>query len=175
MCAAPVWKGTAAVQDALSRGEGLLIAGGVYLESDTMKGAREAGRVDYRLVEFELGLKEGKRMSINEPDLGPWGVKDRFIISVEERISVARAIPSLQELGTAEESFRLGDGIGAPVVCIIAKVSDEMGGDGLVGLKEGTEGCNSIGRVFNINASHFDLVNLFGNIIESIRNGTLEM
>lgn len=119
VCAAAVGPGSAFVRAALEEGDGILTAGGAHVYMDAMANARAEGRLDFRLVEFELGLRKGRGMGVGEV-AGVWDLGDS-LVEKEERVRLARGMASLRELGREGEWGGAG---GVNVVCL----GNECGG-----------------------------------------------
>lgn len=168
VCAAAVWTGSAAAREALREGEGLLTAGGVHVDMDAAWNVREKGRVDFGVMEFELGLKKSR--GLGEAEDGVWGKGEQFAMEKEDRVKLARGMESLVEFGEVEEMGRLG----VRVICVVGRGMDD--GDGVVKMEEVVRGCRIVGgKVVEVNMTHFNLTGLFMGVIDTVagENGRL--
>lgn len=161
VCAAAVWTGSTAVEEALREGGGVLTAGGVHVEMDAAWNLREKGRVDFGLMEFELGLKKGR--GLGEAEGGIWGKGEQLVMGKEDRVKLARGMESLNEF---KERGKMRE-VDVKVICVVGGGME--GGDGVVKREEVIRGCQMVGgEVVEVEAAHFNLTSLFKKGTESI-------
>lgn len=167
ICAAAIWTGSAVVKEALREGEGLLTAGGVHSEMDAAWNVREKGRIDFSMMEFELGLKKGR--GLGEAEGGVWGRREHFVMEREERIKLAKGLESLGEFAES----RGVEETGVRLICAVGGRGE--GSDGVVEREEVIRGCRTVAaEIVEVETTHFNLTGLFAEVVERI-TGEKEM
>lgn len=102
-----------------------------------MQSARDPSRLDFRQMEFELGLRKTRRVSLPDQP-GTWDARlDMPTASQSARIALAKQFRSLQEMAEVNVADDLS--IGVKVWCVFGNGFDTEGeagsvvdGDGVV-------------------------------------------
>lgn len=170
VCAAAPLRGSFSARAALRDGEGLLTAGGAHRYAGAAVNARQKGRLDFRGMEFELGLRRKRRDPL--PDVpGPWDEReDPLAAPVGERKRIAGKFESLREMS---EGVGIREG-GVPVTCVVGTGvgtggEEESAGDGVVE-RSSAEACKEWegSELEVVQAGHFNLTALVGGVVERL-------
>lgn len=168
ICAAAPLRESFSAKEAIRDGEGFLTAGTAHRYAGPAVNVRQKGRLDFRPMEFELGLRRGTRRDHLPNVSGPWDEKeDSPAAPSYERKKLASMFESLREMST-DISTRP---ISVPISCVvgIGMPVGDVDGDGVVERKSASKCGEWEGaELVTVNATHFNLTAMVGGLIQRL-------